>query len=100
MERILAKLGYERIFEYDKFREEYGEPGGPGVITLDETPIGNFIELEGMPDWIDGTAALLGFERGDYIIASYRSFLPRLLRRARNSAVEYDDRQKGKKRKT
>lgn len=72
MERILAKLGYERTFAYDKFREEYSEPGGQDLLTLDETPIGNFIELEGAPDWIDGTAALLGFEREEYIVASYR----------------------------
>jgi hypothetical protein len=28
----------------------------PGIITLDETPIGVFLELEGGKYWIDGTA--------------------------------------------
>ena len=29
----------------------------PGVIELDETPAGDFLELEGPPEWIDATAA-------------------------------------------
>jgi len=44
-----------------------------GVATLDDTPIGVFLELEGAPGWIDRTARLLGFAEQDYITASYRS---------------------------
>ena len=45
-------------------------PGG-GVATLDETPIGVYLELEGSAEWIDRTAAQLGFAHSEYITASY-----------------------------
>lgn len=71
-ERILRALGYEPSFRYEKYRTEFKQQhSDEGVVTLDETPIGNFFELEGTPDWIDKTAALLGFERGAYVLASY-----------------------------
>jgi adenylate cyclase, class 2 len=38
---------------------------------LDETPVGNFLELEGTPRWIGRTAKLLGFSQADYITGSY-----------------------------
>ena len=40
-------------------------------MTLDETPIGVFLELEGPAKWIDSTAKELGFSYADYITASY-----------------------------
>ncbi|MBV8809845.1 MAG: class IV adenylate cyclase [Acidobacteriaceae bacterium] len=75
MEKILNRLGYEAIFRYEKFRSEFRErqqegPSG-GVLTIDETPIGNFLELEGQGDWIDRNAAQLGFSAQDYILQSY-----------------------------
>ena len=36
-----------------------------------ETPIGNFLEIEGRPRWIDRTARVLGFSTTDYITRSY-----------------------------
>jgi adenylate cyclase, class 2 len=71
MELILARLGHHPVFRYEKFREEYERPGQHGTITLDETPIGSFLELEGAPKWIDRTARQLGFSRADYITRSY-----------------------------
>lgn len=71
MELILARLGHHPVFRYEKFREEYERPGRHGAITLDETPIGNFLELEGTPKWIDRTAQQLGFSPADYITPSY-----------------------------
>ena len=72
MDRILRALGYEPSFRYEKYRTEYTQgQGSGGVVTLDETPIGNFFELEGTAEWIDQTAAHLGFERGSYVLASY-----------------------------
>jgi adenylate cyclase class 2 len=72
-DQILRALGYQPIFRYEKYRAEYKQQGAAsdGVVSLDETPIGDFLELEGAPDWIDRTAALLGFERGAYVLASY-----------------------------
>jgi adenylate cyclase class 2 len=76
MEAILERLGFRPIFRYEKYRTEYGHPEGGGVATLDETPIGVFMELEGTPRWIDHAARQLGFAECDYITASYgRLFL-------------------------
>lgn len=73
---LLERLGYQVVFRYEKYRTEYHRPGEEGVVTIDETPIGNFLEIEGTPEWIDRTAGELGFEARDYITASYgRLFL-------------------------
>lgn len=68
---IFERLGLRAVFRYEKYRTELARPGEPGLITLDETPIGNFLELEGPPEWIDSTARELGFTAADYITASY-----------------------------
>jgi adenylate cyclase class 2 len=68
---ILERLGFRPVFRYQKYRTEYRQPTRSGTATLDETPIGVFMELEGQPAWIDRTATLLGFQERDYIKASY-----------------------------
>ena len=70
---IFSRLGYEISFLYEKYRAEFRQQDGAGVVTVDETPIGDFLELEGPPRWIDRTAALLGFSEADYLTASYAS---------------------------
>jgi adenylate cyclase class 2 len=69
--RILAHLGYEPSFRYEKYRTEFVSQNEEGVITLDETPIGDFLELEGPSEWIDDTAKQLGFSEQDYLLDSY-----------------------------
>lgn len=71
MAQIFHHLGYEPSFRYEKFRTEFTRGDAPGVITIDETPIGDFLELEGAGDWIDQTAAQLGFSPEQYILDSY-----------------------------
>lgn len=71
IEAILAQIGYHPVFRYEKFRTEYKARTGAGKVMLDETPIGNFLELEGSPGWIDRTARRLGFGSADYIRFSY-----------------------------
>jgi adenylate cyclase, class 2 len=71
MSQIFHQLGFEPVFRYEKYRTEYMRPGAAGVITVDETPIGEFLELEGPADWIDETADLLGFSRQQYVLDSY-----------------------------
>jgi len=74
MTAILERLGYRAVFVYEKYRTEFLSAGsGTPVITLDETPIGNFIEIEGEPSAIDETARQLGFLESDYSTASYGS---------------------------
>jgi adenylate cyclase class 2 len=71
-EEIFKKIGYQPVFRYEKFRTEFVEPSKrDGKVLLDETPVGNFLELEGAPRWIGRTARLLGFSDADYITGSY-----------------------------
>ena len=68
---MLTRLDFIPTFRYEKFRTEYHRPGEAGVATLDETPIGVYLELEGTPGWIDRSAKRLGFAASDYSTASY-----------------------------
>jgi adenylate cyclase, class 2 len=70
-ELILQQLGYRMVFRYEKYRTEFISTNSSGTVTLDETPIGTFFELEGAPEWIDETARTLGYKEPDYIIDSY-----------------------------
>jgi len=84
---LLERLGFQVVFRYEKYRTEYHRPGQEGVVTIDETPIGNFLEIEGAPEWIDRTAGELGFQPGDYITASYgRLFLEYAMRQSKPPA--------------
>jgi adenylate cyclase class 2 len=69
MEAILRALGFAPIFRYEKFRAEWSD--GKGHVVVDETPIGNFGEIEGRARWIDRTARLLQILPRDYITATY-----------------------------
>lgn len=69
--KILEGLGFVVAWRYEKYRTHFELAGAAGVIVLDETPIGNFLELEGEPDWIDRTAIELGFSASDYITDTY-----------------------------
>jgi adenylate cyclase class 2 len=69
---IFTRLGYGPAFRYEKYRSEYTHPVVPGAhLVLDETPIGNFAELEGPTDWIDQMLALLGIDPATCITLSY-----------------------------
>jgi adenylate cyclase class 2 len=68
---ILERLGYRPGFRYEKYRTTFGTALEHGVITVDETPLGTFLELEGSKEWIDNTAKRLGFSSSDYVISSY-----------------------------
>jgi adenylate cyclase class 2 len=70
---VLERLGYYPSFRYEKYRTKFASAGEPGFITIDETPIGVFLELEGAPEWIDQTAARLGYPPATYLTCSYAS---------------------------
>jgi adenylate cyclase class 2 len=77
-EEILECLGLSPAFRYEKFRTVYSlhsrrAQSGKGLLVCDETPIGNYLELEGPRKWIDEVARRLGFATRDYITASYAS---------------------------
>lgn len=69
MEEILRSLGYAPSFRYEKFRTEWTD--GKGNVVVDETPIGNFCEIEGKPRWIDSVAKKIGVPREEYIMKNY-----------------------------
>lgn len=84
MEAILAKLGLQQQFRYEKFRTEWTD--GQGEVVIDETPIGNFAEIEGAPEWIDKTAESLGVAQRDYITQSYAELFDMWRRKANSQA--------------
>jgi adenylate cyclase class 2 len=69
MEAILRALQFEPSFRYEKFRAEW--KGGEGHVVIDETPIGNFGEIEGPAEWIDSVARELRIDHKDYITDTY-----------------------------
>jgi adenylate cyclase, class 2 len=71
MAAMVERIGFHPVFRYEKYRTEYRRPRSAGVVVVDETPIGVYLELEGGADWIDRTAKRLGFSEADYITASY-----------------------------
>ncbi len=69
MDAILRGLGFAPTFWYEKYRAEWAD--GKGKVVVDETPIGNFCEIEGPSRWIDATAKELGVKPADYITKNY-----------------------------
>jgi adenylate cyclase class 2 len=67
--QIFQSLGLVEAFRYEKWRSEWTD--GEGHCVVDETPIGNFAELEGTPEWIDRAAAQLGVDPSQYMTQSY-----------------------------
>ncbi|HEX3570550.1 MAG TPA: class IV adenylate cyclase [Acidobacteriaceae bacterium] len=94
---IFEQIGYAPVFRYEKFRTEWSqatptiegplfsnaelpsevaELAKPTHLVIDETPIGDFAELEGPPAWIDQTLAALGINPSSCLTDSYgRLFL-------------------------
>ncbi len=66
---VFLSLGLVAAFRYEKWRTEWSD--GEGHCMVDETPIGNYAELEGSSAWIDRTAARLGVAPSEYITLSY-----------------------------
>ena len=91
---IFLQMGYQPVFRYEKFRTEWSRstptidgplftgPTHPADVSmpnpslhlvLDETPIGDYAELEGPPAWIDRTLAQLGVGPATCLTDSYGS---------------------------
>ena len=86
MDAILRALGYGPSFRYEKFRAEWTD--GKGIVVVDETPIGDFCEIEGAPRWIDATAKRLGVRREEYIMKNYATLFSDWKRETRSKATE------------
>ncbi len=87
---IFQALGFHPVFRYQKFRSHYEpadrktirrknprrEKRSPWLpvhmeIAVDETPIGNYVEIEGSRGAIDRVARALGYAKTDYSTFSY-----------------------------
>ena len=66
---VFRSLGLVEAFRYEKWRAEWTD--GEGHCVVDETPIGNFAELEGTAEWIDRAAGRLGVSAAEYLTLSY-----------------------------
>jgi adenylate cyclase class 2 len=90
MDAILRALGYSPSFRYEKFRAEWADKKTPGQrhVVVDETPIGNFCEIEGPPRWIDATAKKLGVTSADYITKNYATLFAEWKQETGSSAQE------------
>jgi adenylate cyclase, class 2 len=86
MEAILRALEFAPSFRYEKFRAEWQRD--QGHVVLDETPIGNFGEIEGPPEWIDLVSKQLGLRRDDYITETYAGLFFSWKQRTGNPATE------------
>jgi adenylate cyclase class 2 len=96
MSTIFQQMGYAPVFRYEKYRTEWSQatstiegplfdrvldsgipPPNPTChLVIDETPIGDYAELEGAPAWIDQTLARLGVDPATCLTDSYgRLFL-------------------------
>lgn len=86
MDGILRALGYSPSFRYEKFREEWTD--GQGEVVVDQTPIGNFCEIEGQSRWIDSVAKKLGVAPGEYITKNYATLFQEWKQESGNPATE------------
>lgn len=66
---VLGALGYVARFRAQKYREEYAI--GAATVTVDEAPMGVFVEIEATPTVIADVTARLGRTPADYELASY-----------------------------
>jgi adenylate cyclase class 2 len=83
--QVFLSLGLVAAFRYEKWRSEWSD--GQGHCVVDETPIGDYAELEGSAEWIDRAAARLGIDPSQYITLSYGRLFD-LWRQQHNSAAD------------
>jgi adenylate cyclase class 2 len=69
LRKILKSLGLQPVFQYQKFRTVYRKK--KLTICLDETQIGDFLELEGQQSEIVRFAHSMNFSKDDFIKQDY-----------------------------
>jgi adenylate cyclase class 2 len=95
MQAILQALGFAPTFRYEKFRAEWSD--GKGHVVIDETPIGNFGEIEGPSRWIDRTARALNLAPDRYITQTYAGLFFEWKEQTGNPATEMTFKSVGKR---
>jgi adenylate cyclase class 2 len=77
---ILERMGMKVSFRYQKFRTLYSlrlRRHQEVNLALDQTPIGNYLEIEGSKADIGKVASRLGYRKVDFITDSYVSLFSR-----------------------
>jgi adenylate cyclase class 2 len=69
MHQILERLGMHVCFRYQKYRQEFELEGVR--VAVDETPIGNYAELEGSEQRILDLAHKIGLAETQFLRSSY-----------------------------
>jgi len=85
-EAILAGLGLTKRFRYEKRREEWKFEDC--LIALDQTPLGDFVEIEGDPTQIRRAVSLLELDSSEAIPYSYAKLYA--LRREKDPSLPPD----------
>ena len=67
--QIFERLGMSEWFRYQKYRREFEVSGV--IVAVDETPIGNYVELEGSETAIYDLARRMELEESRFIRHSY-----------------------------
>jgi adenylate cyclase class IV len=74
----LELLGFRPGFRYEKYRASFRLPNLH--VDLDETPAGNFLELEGSPKAIERVAHALGYSAATIFAPRIGNYMPRSAR--------------------
>jgi len=83
---VFLSIGLVPVFRYEKWRSEWSDE--QGLCVIDQTPIGDFAELEGDSEWIDSAAARLGIPAESYLTLSYGRLFD--LWRAKHNSTAHD----------
>src|SRR4249920_2267224 len=84
--QVFEAIGFTPSFRYEKYRSEWGD--STGHVVIDETPIGNFGEIEGQPEWIDVTAQRLNIPVKSYLKDSYAELFAAWRQKTKSKAKE------------
>lgn len=79
MDTILRKLGYKPYMVYEKYRTTYLLNNAE--ITLDELPVGTFVEIEGDAGAIQTVRESAGLEDAQQMPSSYTTIFDRVKKR-------------------
>jgi adenylate cyclase, class 2 len=69
--QVLNRIGMHVCFQYQKYRQEFELDGVH--VAIDETPIGNYVELEGAEEGIRNLALKVGIAESQFLRSSYYS---------------------------
>jgi adenylate cyclase, class 2 len=71
MLEVLKRIGMRVFFQYQKYRQEFELDGVH--VAVDETPVGDYAELEGSEEGIRNLASRMDIEESQFLRFSYYS---------------------------